>query len=150
MTLLPRGMEVRPTLKEDPLYRIDPAFFEEQGLCLDQILRLRRCPFCQDRLRDRPPGSVSLEEHLEGFLDCCARRRDFIRPGTPLLEAVFRILLAAQNRPASLSTLYVALHDWWGGHESPRYVDPERLKALLDRDLYYGIRRVGEASAPQD
>jgi len=143
MTFLPRGMEIRPSLKEDPLYRVDPAVLEAQGFCLDQVLRARRCALCQERLRDRPLGSVSLEEHLEAFPECCARQRDYIRPGTPLLEAVFRILLATQNRPVSLSTLHVALHEWWGGHASPRYIDPERLKALLDRDIHYGIRRVG-------
>lgn len=143
MTLRPGLLITPPEVEEDPLYQIDPGWYRQMGRDLDTVVRERRCYLCRRQLEEVPLGTVTLEEHTRAVLECCARREGYITPETPVLEAVFRVLLAAENRPISLTRIYQALHDWWGGYQTPRVVDLRALRRMLERDSAYGIRRVG-------
>ncbi len=67
----------------------------------------------------------------------------YITLETPLLEAVFRVLLANRNQPMSLTHVMEALAKWGIGPGNARNVNKELLQLLVSKDQFYGIRVVG-------
>ena len=124
-----------------PHYVIDPERSRQLRRAPEVLLLGRRCPSCAARYEgtgELPPA----EEQLREIAQCCARQEGFIVPEMPLLEIVFRTLLAAGNRPVSLQQLHDDLTDRWATPANPRNISPATLRRILAADTYYGIREV--------
>lgn len=76
-----------------------------------------------------------------------ARDPGFVTSDTPLLEAVFRVLLAEKNRPVALQEIADLLRQRYAAGELPRDVNMTVLQRLLERQTSYGIRNT-EVEAP--
>ena len=83
-------------------------------------------------------GKISAADLLTTIRDCCSKPADFIADGLPIVESIFRLLLANGNQPLYLEELGNRLNELRGG--DPYRTSPEILSRLLKNDRYYGLR----------
>ncbi len=79
--------------------------------------------------------------------ECCSQHKDLILPDLPLLELVFRILLANSNQPISLSQLSQRIQEILVRAGNHRSASPDTLKRIIDNNTYYNIRRTDLSSS---
>ena len=142
-----------------PRFHIDTDWFEQHGLSFDDIVQARMCDACRDRLGeaveerqpvfDRSTGRMAFEVRqttygsnpVKVISECCSRKKNFITPDMPTLEAVFRTYLANGNQPMPLSHVREQLQEWCpGGGCQWLLLTDEQLSRILLRDSYYGLR----------
>ncbi|MGC8786371.1 MAG: hypothetical protein ACP5Q1_02980 [Anaerolineae bacterium] len=72
----------------------------------------------------------------EAIRSCCSLKPDYITQEQPLIESIFRILLANGNKPLSILEI----------HERVDKQPPETILRLLTKgQIYKGIRPVPES-----
>ena len=122
-----------------PSYWIDPARLEELKRSMEMLLATRRCATCLEEEPDiaSPP---SADVQIAHIAECCAQDESFIKPGMPLQEIVFRMILAAGNMPVSIGQLHYQLTEQWATPGNLMNVSAEGLRRVLDTDDYYGFR----------
>ncbi|MBI4289815.1 MAG: hypothetical protein HY671_15490 [Chloroflexi bacterium] len=121
-------------------YRIDVAWLDENRRSFASLAGSRLCGQQHGDLHaasDKPAGVNSL---LEVFRQCCSQQEGFISVSQPLMESLFRLFLATSNRPLTLQGIIEQLRARRGERVPP----PEVLQALLDKDTFYGLRRLPE------
>ncbi len=107
------------------------------------LARERLCPKCRQQLKvDKK--EVSEAKLLTAIKKCCANEPGFISAELPILESIFRLLLANGNQPLDLEELSKQLSEQRGGDTYRTSV--EVLSRLLESDQYYGLRQVAESS----
>lgn len=140
-------------------YLIDTTWFEENGFSFEDFVRSRMCDDCQKRLDeeieerftvlDKKSGRASFEirrvrygaNPIRVIRDCCSKKRHYISPDMPTLEAVFRVFLANGNSALSLAHVREQLAEWCPGGGCQWLLLPvEQLERLVQNDGYYGIR----------
>ena len=112
-----------------PRWFIDLNWYEQNGRSFFTLAQGSLCPKCRQRMKE---GEVSTADLLKNIEDCCSKAPDFITPGRPALESIFRIFLANGNRPLGSGELGEQLRRWWGG-DTYRTSD-EFLSRLLKND----------------
>lgn len=141
-------------------YFIDTDWYDRNNLSFNDIVQLRMCPQCQRRLgeqveerypvADRRTGRVTWEVRrikygerpISVIRDCCAKKAGFIEPEMPVLEAVFRILLANANQPMPLEHVRDQLREWCPtGRCQWLLVPMDALRRVVENDRSYGLRR---------
>ncbi|MBI4214066.1 MAG: hypothetical protein HY534_07140 [Chloroflexi bacterium] len=144
---------------EDRFY-IDADWHERQGLSFNDVVQERMCPQCQLRVGeeveerypvvDRKTRRVTYElrrvqygsRPVSIIRDCCARKSQFIVPDMPVLEVVFRILLANGNQPMPLEHIRDQLREWCPtGRCQWLLLPPETVRRIVENDQFYGLRR---------
>jgi hypothetical protein len=68
--------------------------------------------------------------------ECCAHQPDFISARQPVMESIFRIMLANGNQPLPLEQLGQQLAERRGGSNR---ISEVALARLLQADRYYGL-----------
>ena len=108
------------------------------GRSPEQMVFARRCPVCQARLvgvSKLPPA----ERQIRDTAKCCSRKDGFVSTEMPLLEIVFRTLLARGNQPIGLRELHYQVTEQWATPSNPKSVSAEALRAIIARDRYYSF-----------
>ncbi len=140
-------------------YAIDATWFDENGFSFDDVVQSRMCESCLERLDeeveerytvlDKKTGRASFEirrarygsNPIRVIRDCCSKKRNFITPDMPTLEAVFRVFIANDNKPLTLENVRELLAEWCPGGGCQWLLLPvEQLERLVQHDRYYGIR----------
>jgi hypothetical protein len=146
-------------IEEDERFFIDAIWYDDNDLEFNEIVQARMCAQCQARLgeeteerypvADRRTGRVTYEVRqvrygsrpIAVIRDCCSRKTGFITPEMPVLEAVFRILLANANQPMTLDYMRDQLREWCPtGRCQWLLMPPEVLRQVILGDHYYGLR----------
>ncbi len=128
-----------------PLLSIDLAWYERTHRSLAALLVSRRCGQAGRHTGDHRPdgsGEALIEELLADIERCCSVRPGFVTPRTPVLEAVFRAILANGNRPLPIPEVRRRLMGWLALHEASPVISEERLVRLVQSDNFYGIEAV--------
>ncbi len=102
------------------------------------LVRERLCPKCRQQLK-LDKKEVSEAKLLTTIKKCCAKEPGFITAELPILESIFRLLLANGNQPLGLEELGKQLSERSG---YPYRTSVEILSRLLESDQYYGLRQV--------
>ncbi|MBI2911545.1 MAG: hypothetical protein HYY05_05330 [Chloroflexi bacterium] len=126
-----------------PLLSIDLAWYERTQRSLAALLVSRLCGQAGAHAGDRRTdgsGEPLIEELLADIERCCSGRPGFVTPRTPVLEAVFRAILANGNRPLPMPEVRRRLMGWLALHEASPVISEERLVRLVESDNFYGIR----------
>ncbi len=132
---------IKPTV--DTSFHIDYDWWDRQGLDIGVELRSHLCRehreafgpelAAEDEIDwiDQRTGEVRRVNGLQHVLHIhCSKQPDYIRDSLPLIDAVFRVLLARGNQPMTPREL---------GSATGRY--PERiLRTLRGPRVYKGIR----------
>jgi len=145
---------------EQTRYLIDRNWFVEHDISFEDLVIERVCDSCRARLGDeveerftsfdKKTGRMSFEVRkvayghnpLKVVRDCCGKKKGFITPDMPTLEAIFRIYLANGNQPMPLDHVREQLAEWCpGGGCQWVMLPPETLERLIEHDRYYGLRR---------
>lgn len=138
---------------------VDTSWFEENGFAFDDFVQARMCESCRERLDeeveerytvlDKKSGRASFEirrtkygaDPIRVIRDCCSKKRHYITPDMPTLEAVFRVFLANGNQALTLGQVREQLAEWCPGGGCQWLLLPvDQLERLVQHDRYYGIR----------
>jgi hypothetical protein len=145
---------------EQARYFIDRGWFDQHNLAFDDMVLERVCDSCRGRLGeeveerytvfDRKSGRSSFEfrrvtygsNPVRVIRECCGKKKGYITPDMPTLEAIFRIYLANGNQPMPLEHVREQLAEWCPGGGCQWVMLPsETLARLVESDRYYGLRR---------
>ena len=131
---------------ESPRYSIDTRTFEASGKSFAYAVYTRmsvrgmaQVGGTPDEL-PRPLGTPG--EYMKVIASVCSREPDFLLPGTPISEAVFRLLLANGNKPMSLQDIQTGLTSAWASVIYLKNLSDEVIRRMLDEPNEYFIRRL--------
>jgi len=116
-------------------YFIDLDWYQQQERSFATLAASRLCP--TSRKKEKTKSEAVL---LRTIKQCCSKRDGFITPNMPLLEMIFRLLLANGNQPLELGQMQEQLQKWLGDTNNARDLSIPKLKRILDNDRYYGLR----------
>ena len=118
-------------------YHISLPRLERLGRSAVHLIEARltgACPSYGQSATELDP--VTLIREIQEFH---ADTGDFIRADMPIQEIVFRILLSRGNNPTPLSELHHELTGRWSSALRLISIDQERLRRVLEADIYYGF-----------
>jgi hypothetical protein len=127
-----------------PSYFVDPELAAATGRSLSLLTAGRRCYECQQADEDDGLESSDHEPFVERIGEHCSQTPDYLLPDTPLKEAIFRVLLAADSEPKTPQDISKVLSEKWALTAYPRDVSDTVLQRLLDSSESYCIARVAE------
>ena len=130
---------------QEPRYFIDVEAIEAARRSFALMVRSRRCVYCtecENRPQEEDLVLRDTSEYMNQIADFCCHKPDFMLPGTPLTEAVFRLLLANRNRPMTLNEIEVGLAAAWTSAIYLKNLSDQVLERLLERPNEYSIHRV--------
>jgi hypothetical protein len=116
---------------------IDRDWLKQNNRSLSALARSSLCARCRKQ-SDAEEKELTETELLKTIKSCCQQDPEYITEHMPILESIFRLLLANGNRPLSLDELARQLSERRGGFGS--HTPREALSRLLAGDQYYGLR----------
>lgn len=116
-----------------PGWFIDLDWYQKSHRSFLAMAQSCLCAKCRDKLKGDAPAA----ELVATIKDCCSRTPGFISRELPVLESIFRLLLANGNQPLDLEELGRQLSEWRG---NTYRTSPQVLSRLLKSDHYYGLR----------
>ena len=114
-------------------------WFQQNNRSISPLLQNYLCPKCAKKLSSGKKEN-SPDVLMAAIRDCCSHTPDFINEHLPVMESVFRTLLANGNQPLNLEELGEQLRERRGG--DTYHSSPEILSRLLVNDHYYGFGQV--------
>lgn len=132
--------------QEDARYAIDVRAFESSGKSFVYAVYTRMSERGMAQVGgtpdDLPQPMGSVNEYMKVIAAVCSKEPDFLLPGTPISEAVFRLLLANNNKPLSLQEIQTGLTSAWASVIYLKNLSDEVVRRMLDEPNEYFIRRV--------
>ena len=120
-------------------YAIDVKAFDASGKSFAFTVRNRRCWQCQQDLDEMEVVIGDAKEHMKEISSCCSAKPDYLLPGTPLTEAVFRLLLAHGNKPMTAEGIREGLGTAWSSILYMKDLSDELLIKLVESENAYSI-----------
>ncbi len=127
------------TEEVSPRWFLDLDWYQQNNRSLLALTQHCRCRNHQEQI-GTGKSEVSISDLIATIKDCCSRGQEFITTRLPILENVFRLILANGNKPLDLEELGNQLRERLGG--DTYRTSPEILSRLLSNDRYYGLRQV--------
>ena len=128
---------------EEPKYQIDTKAFEASGRSFAFAVHSRLSPAGKSVVDDEgtPGGFGSASEYMKVMANICSKEPDFLLPGTPITEAVFKLLLANTNKAMTLDEIQSGLTTAWASVIYLKNLSDEILHRMLNGDNDYFIKR---------
>ena len=120
---------------------VDLKWYSQRERAITALLQSCLCDACRKKLSkgSSPPSDSELIDRLR---ECCQNSTGFITGQRPLLESIFRFLIASGNEPLTVAELARQLSERRSGDASR--TSEETLLRLLKNDRYYGFRPVAD------
>ena len=128
------------TNSKDTLYTINPEWYENHGISLSLVVHQRRCAECQayeawtesQKKGGRGKNSANnWQKEMREIIKSCSKKPDYIHSKTPMVEAVFRLLLKNGNRPMSVTQIGENIGATWALGMSTRSLSTSTLERVL-------------------
>ena len=133
-------------IDHDAKYSIDIKGFEAAGKSFPYAVYTRMSERGMAQLggsADQMPESFGTPSEMMKIVgSICAKEPDYMLPGTPISEAVFRLLIANGNRPMTLLDIQTGLASAWASVIYLKNLSDEVVQRMLDSANEYFIRRV--------
>ena len=84
-------------------------------------------------------GLLEAQEHMDRIITCCSQMPDYLLPDTPIKEAIFRSIIANNNKPISAIEIKNFLSKTLESGPYPRDISVELIEKILLEDRDYGI-----------
>ena len=131
---------------EDPgpprKYQVDFKALEASGRSAAFVVQVRCCWQCQSVIDEQPELAGDLKYLMKQIATDCSQREDYLLPGTPLTEAVFRLMVATGNNPLTIQEIADQLSTAWASVIYMKDLSEDLLSRLLDTENEYMIRAV--------
>ena len=127
----------------EPKYQVDAKAFDATGRSFAYAVYSRLSTGGKAVVDDgeTPAGFGTAAEYMKVMSNVCANEPEFLLPGTPITEAVFRLLLANSNKAMTLVEIQSGLTAAWASVIYLKNLSDEVLRRMLDQDNDYFIRR---------
>ena len=86
-------------------FAIDLEWYSRTGRSLEELLRFRRCASCQEAIRGKET-SITAQEHIQEIVQTCSKQQGYLEDRMPIMEVLFRILLAGGNEPMTAEEIH--------------------------------------------
>jgi len=120
---------------------LDLDWYQQNNRSLLALTQHCLCHKCRERLGGSE-RQVSIPDLLSTIRDCCSQDPEFVTSRLPILENVFRLILANGNQPLDSEELQKQLNELHSG--GVHHASIEILSRLLSSDQYYGLRRASD------
>ena len=84
-------------------------------------------------------GLLEAQEHMDRIITCCSQMPDYLLPDTPIKEAIFRSIIANNNKPISAIEIKNFLSKTLESGPYPRDISIGLIEKILLEDKDYGI-----------
>lgn len=129
--------------KVDPLYHIRPEIIEAHGRSVSLIVGDRLCGAAFAKMKSPDAWRTMTYKELRKLAkENCGNQEGYITAQQPVVEAAFKLLLAAPRDTLSLTEIHERLSDIWLIAPWPRHIGRESLQRVLDNAARHGILRV--------
>ena len=118
-------------------WTIDLKWLENNKRDFSILARDTLCAKCRKKLKS-DTTELKPSDILKAVQSCCSKADDFITPGLPFQESIFRVFLANGNKPLTLEELGEQMNKRRGTDTHRNSV--AFLARILQNDDYYGIR----------
>ncbi len=133
-------------IDQDAKYSIDIKGYDASGRSFPYAVYTRMSERGMAQLggtaTDVPKSLGTPSEMMKIVASICSKEPDYLLPGTPISEAVFRLLIANGNRPMSLVDVQTGLASAWASVIYLKNLSDEVVQRMLDTPNEYYIRRV--------
>ena len=127
----------------EKLYNIKVEDFESKGYSFSYSLYNRMSEEGKneaDNLFDGIPTDISLaSEFMKIISEKCSKNDQYVLPGTAISEAIFRILIANQNRPMSILDIHSQLANLWSSVIYLKNLSETVVIRVMEGDNQYGF-----------
>jgi hypothetical protein len=120
-------------------WAINPDWLKANNRSFTAMVKSSLCPKCRKKLKV-DHGEAKANDLLKAVKTCCSKSVDYITPNLPILESIFRVILANGNQPLTLEELGSQLNQR-RGMDTYRTSVPI-LYRLLKNDQHYGLQPV--------
>ncbi|MDA1279841.1 MAG: hypothetical protein O3B95_07325 [Chloroflexi bacterium] len=128
---------------EELRFQIDVRAFDASGRSFAYAVYSRLSKNGKSVVDDgkTPGGFGSSTEYMKVMANICSREPDFLLPGTPITEAVFKLLLANANKAMTVEEIQSGLTTAWASVIYLKNLSDDILRRMLDEDNDYFIKR---------
>ena len=128
---------------EEPKYQVDIRAFDASGRSFAYAVYSRLSNSGKSVVDDgkTPGGFGSATEYMKVMSNICSKEPDFLLPGTPITEAVFKLLLANTNKALTIDEIQSGLTTAWASVIYLKNLSDDILRRMLDEDNDYFIKR---------
>jgi len=132
-----------PEPEEEPKYQIDTKAFDISGRSFSFAIYSRLSQSGKAVIDDgKSVGGFGVPaEYMKVMSNICSKEPDFLLPGTPITEAVFKLLLANTNKAMTLDEIQSGLTTAWSSVIYLKNLSDEILRRMLDQENEYFIKR---------
>jgi len=132
-----------PEPEEEPKYQIDTKAFDISGRSFSFAIYSRLSQSGKAVIDDgKSVGGFGVPaEYMKVMSNICSKEPDFLLPGTPITEAVFKLLLANTNKAMTLDEIQSGLTTAWSSVIYLKNLSDEILRRMLDEENDYFIKR---------
>ena len=132
-----------PEPQEEPKYQIDTKAFEASGRSFEFAIYSRLSKSDKAVIDDGKivGGFGPPAEYMKVMSNICSKEPDFLLPGTPITEAVFKLLLANTNKAMTLDEIQSGLTIAWASVIYLKNLSDDVLRRMLDQENDYFIKR---------
>ncbi|MQF82740.1 hypothetical protein FIM02_01060 [SAR202 cluster bacterium AD-802-E10_MRT_200m] len=130
-------------------YAIDPTWYENRGISLSQLLKLRHLPKCNnqqsgDNAKKRGKSKLltdDWESGMKALQKCCSKQSGFIAAHMSTMESIFRVLLKVGIKPLSTIQIFEGIEASRSNSDNFNRLTISVLERLLEHQDTYGIRK---------
>lgn len=113
----------------------------ELGRSLGELLKSRQCPTSSAKYQKRKTP-VTAEDRIKEIVRCCSKRSNYLGDQMPIMEILFRILLAGGNEPMTTDELHRRLSTHLENRAYSRVLPLRWVERMLASKNIYSIGSV--------
>lgn len=119
-------------------WAIDMDWFERNNRSFKVLAQSSLCHKCSQRLKSNTKD-MPTSEIMSLIKKCCSKTPDYLNSRLPILESVFKLLLAGGNQPLELEKIVKQLSERGVGIYR---ISTTVLYNLMNNDQYYGLNQI--------
>ena len=120
---------------------IDLGWYLRTSRSLEELLKSRRCPTCQEAIRGKELG-ITVKQHIKEISRTCSKEPGYLEDWMPIMEVIFRIMLGRGNVPMTAPEIHRELSVHLESRTYSRVLPFHWVERLLSGDNVYGITPV--------
>ena len=114
----------------------------EQNRSLPSLLTSRLDYVSQGGLDPNPSNNSDIKPILDLLANVSSSKDDYLLPDTPLKEAIFRVIIANNNKPMSANDISEELAQKWSESSNSRDISANVIERLLANCKTYCISAI--------